>query len=159
MTLVVVHNNRIYCDSYCTNGESNDSAEKVRSLEWNESTQIEAYTVAGSPDAATSVMEYLATVPASEWPSVDLTRFGECANFTVIVFRRTGFSRPGIIDLSPKHPSVRPALAPESSGLQFLAGSGWNYFAAYFHEHKDLEKALELTALHHRDVVGPFRQF
>lgn len=158
MTLIVIHEGKVYCDSFCTVGPDSNSTSKIRTTVWGE-TAI-TYTCAGSPDSASEVMELLAQTDVKDWLSLDLSRFGNNSDNTIVVFRHPVHQDTlGIIALGCERPMISPANAPQVDGLQFMGGSGWNWFYAFYKEHNDLERAFELTALLHRDVAAPFVRF
>lgn len=148
MTVVAVVDNVVYTDSYCTTGGLAGRTSKLRK------SQFGTYCVAGNVNTAIQFVNRMER-------EGDFFRVNEYKDpdHTCIVMRRDDDKQVYCVYLGRIGESMAPVMDPDLSGLQYVAGSGNDFFLAYFGEHRDVEKALELTGLYHQDVSGPFASF
>lgn len=148
MTLLVVHQNVVYIDRFTAIADSADSACKVIEMKGVK------YACAGCGDVAHRAMFELSR--ATSWFETVKSVMND-ADGTYIVARIDG--ELYVLDLSVPEPRFSPALPPNASGLQHMAGSGWKFFHAYFREHSDVHKAMVLAGAYCRDVTSEYDTF
>lgn len=157
MTLIVVHSNEVYCDSYCTYGDADSSTSKVRKMKTPGNEDL-TFSFAGNVTTGMEFVTWLADHHHSEWPRLDCGSFGADQDHTCVVVRAPS-GQLYTAFLGDKRPHVGRILNEDNTGLQLVFGSGQRWFMAYYAEHKDLFKALDLTCALHRDVAHPIERF
>lgn len=148
MTLLVVHNNTVYVDNRTVIGDAADYASKIITI------GDAVYASAGNGETAQTAVFELSRAPS--WFD-EVTSVSKDDDHTCIVARIQGALY--ILDLAKEKPRFSPMLPPNKSGLQFMAGSGWRWFHAYYHEHNDVDKAMRLTGKYCRDVTETYESF
>lgn len=161
MTLIVIHEDSVYVDSFGTFGPDAHSVNKIRTMPHVDGSLI-TWTCAGAPAGGQALVELLAQHPENAWCELDLSRHHDPDDHTIVVLRTGAGPGEGAIRiayLSESSPTI--ALAPPltADGLRGVYGSAWTWFLAYYREHGDVDVALHLTAKHHRDVSTPFGHF
>lgn len=148
MTLLVVHQNKVYIDRRTVIGDADDTACKIIKV------GDAVYASAGSGGAAQLAMFELHQ--SGDWFGVVKTAKND-PDGTYIVARIA--DRLYTLDLACEEPRFSPALPPNNSGLQHMAGSGWKFFHAYYREHEDIDVAFRLTGKYCRDVTPEYDVF
>lgn len=147
MTVIAVVNNQVYTDSYCVTDGFPATTNKVRK------SQFGHYAVAGNPSSARMYMDQRERAGDLFLPTTQ-----KDPDHTCIVLRAAD-GQIYTLFCGAIGEVFTPVVEPDSSGLQYVAGSGRTFFLAYYAEHRQVETALRLTAQHHSDVAEPFPQF